>query len=196
MNFLQNDNTIRPSQEDVDHANYLLKNPIDLNMVDFSSVFPVCNIEPKRTALGLSRIEHFRRSHTKLVHLTFNEIIQVMTKFVAEVKSLNLSISAACTSMTLYNDNFSYSLGFYVDDSDFHEIEVEKHVSFYLHLRRNNGISIWFYKIECLFYDLLLDADLSRQYIEGSYILPFPSVEEPPINENKKFSFDDLQSDL
>lgn len=187
------------SKQAVEEANFRLKNPIDLNVVGFDAVFPVChNVNPKRTAFGLTRLEHFRRDYTSTVSLSFDEIVQLMTKFVAETPTLTLHISPACTAMTLIHEDFSCDLAFYIDDLDAKQVsyEVRDHSVFNMCIRRSSGTCVLFYKNESRFYDLLQNAELARHYIAGTYKLPLYKLEPINLGFNKSLSFDDLQKDF
>lgn len=189
----------KPSKEAVAQAEYRSKNPIDLNKVPMSDVFPVCqNIKPQRSALGLSNLEDFRRGYAATIHLSFDEIMQVMTKFVAENPSLQLHISPACTGMTLIHENFSCNLSFYIDDLDAKQVsyKVADQSKYLMYIRRNSGDAFVFYENESRFYDLLLNGELSRQYIAGTYELPYHEPEPVFLTDNKNLSFDDLQEDI
>lgn len=189
----------KPSKEAVEQANFRLKNPIDLNVVGLDAVFPVChNVKPRRTAFGLTRLEHFRRDFTSTVSLSFDEIVQVMTKFVAETPSLTLHVSPACTAMTLVHEDFCCDIAFYINDLDAKQVsyEVRDHSVFNMCIRRNTGTCVLFYKNESRFYDLLRNAKRSRHYIAGTYELPKHELEPIIFGTDKNMSFDDLQCDF
>lgn len=201
LSSLQSTSGEKPSQEAIDQANFRLQNPIDLNVVGFAAAFPICSVKPpKRTAMSLSYISDFEREFLQEVHLTFAEIEQVMKRFVEEVGTLKLNISPACTGMHISHDFFSYDLCFYVNDlesKDANTYDVDSITSYYMRLRRNSGDGIVFFHNEFRFYELLLDAELSRRYIAGEYELPsVPKVDYGELKSSGSVSFDDLQSDV
>lgn len=177
---------MNPTPEDIANAERLLANPIDLNLVGFSAVFPICSgIVPKRRTFHAKEDlkDHFF-SVDEDTKLTFPEIEQIYQKYCQE-HQLDFCASPSVSWFCISDETFAIGVTCYSLN--------EEETSFYLEFKRcKSDCSLGFLEHNQRIFPLLKDTNLGRAYLANEYTLepisPPPNYDDLPEN----FSFDDL----